>query len=107
MPRPHVGWLAKDSQDNATATATKAALTGKQHVIYSVSASFSATAANKLVQLKDGTTVIWEGYVTDNGREFTFPKGIGIARGAACSATLAASGAGGTIGKLNLHGETI
>jgi hypothetical protein len=101
-----VGWIEKASADNATATATHAAPTddSKQHVITSVSASFATTRA-KLLQLKDGTTVIWEGYVYDKDH-ITFPEGgVGITVGAACSAVLAASGSG--LGKVNLTGITI
>ena len=88
------GWVATDSKDNATATATKAAETGRHHMVYSVDASFSATAI-QLLQIKDGTTVIWEGHVHDS-REVQFPAGISISLGAAASAVLAASGTGGT-----------
>lgn len=98
------GWIETDSQDNAAATAAHAAATGKQHIIYGVSASFSATAT-KLLQIKDGSTVVWEGYVYDK-TDLTFPQGIAATQGNAVSAVLAASGAGGTIGKVNLHGET-
>lgn len=98
------GWNAKDSKDNAAATATKAAETGKQHIVYSVSASFSATAT-KLLQILDGVTVVWEGYVYDK-EKIPFPKGLSISKSAACSALLAASGTGGIIGKVNLHGVT-
>lgn len=100
------GWVAVDSKDNAAATAAKAAPTDtrKQHVVYEVDASYSATKT-LLLQIKDGTTVIWEGYVYDQ-RHVSFPRGIAITIGAACSAVLAASGTGGVIGKVNLHGVT-
>jgi len=99
------GWVATDSQDNATATATKAAVTGRHHIVYSADASFSVTATIQILQIKDGTTVIWEGYV-HSSREVVFPGGISTSIGAAASAVLAASGTGGTIGKVNLHGTT-
>lgn len=99
------GWVETDSEDNSLATASHAPLTGKQHVVYAIHASFSATISGKLVQLKDGSTVIWEEHVHDH-LEAVFPRGIVITLGGAVSAELAASGAGGTIGKINIHGDT-
>lgn len=98
------GWVAKDSQDDAVATATQAAESGKKHTVYSVDASFSG-AVTKLLQIKDGSDIAWEGYVV-NSREVVFPKGLSITKGNAVSAVLAASGTGGTIGKVNIHGTT-
>ena len=98
------GWVEKATQDNAEATATKAADTNRQHVIFSVDASFSATKT-KLLQVKDGSTIKWEGYVYDS-REVKFPKAIAMSKNSAVTAVLAASGTGGTIGKVNLHGTS-
>jgi len=103
MSKSQAGWAEVDSKSNAVATATKAAITNKQHIVYSVDASFSATATI-LLQIKDGTTVVWEGYVYDS-REVTFPSGLAITKGAACSAVLAAGGVGIT-GKVTLHGRS-
>ena len=106
------GWVETDSEDNAEATASRAAETGRQHVVYSVDASFSAINAGLvLLQVKDGTTTVWEGYAgsdTDGSTyiEKEFPAGLTITLGAACSAVLAASGTGGTVGKVNIHGVT-
>ena len=96
-------WIEADSQTNAVATATKAAASSRQHIVYGVSASFSATAT-ALLQIKDGTTVVWEGYVYDK-ESVDFPRGIAMTRGGATSAVLAAGG-GGIVGKVNLHGTT-
>lgn len=102
---PANGWVAKDSQDNALATASKAAGgAGVYHYVTGVYASFSA-AATKLLQIKDGTTVIWEGYVV-NSRDVVFGSPIRIAANAACSAELAASGTVGVVGKVNITGFT-
>lgn len=98
------GWVEDASADNAETTATKAAVSGKSHVVFSVDASFTS-AATKLLQIKDGTTVVWSGMVYSS-REVRFPKGLTITRSAACSAVLAASGAGGNTGYVNLHGVT-
>lgn len=106
MPREQAGWIATSGAvDNATATATKVAATGKQHIVYGVDGGFSAAAAGKQLVIKDGTTVKWRGYVT-NQFAVNFPNGIAMTPGAACSAELSASGTGGTLGSCNLHGVT-
>ena len=103
------GWIAYDKKTNAVATATKTAVTGKSHVIYSITASLTTavTAASVLVTLIDGVTTIWEGEITTGQSEcFTFPSGISITDGAAVSATIAAGGAS-TIGTVAIHGKSI
>lgn len=97
------GWNETASDTNAVTTATKTAEAGKQHIIYGVSASFASTASGILLQIKDGSTVVWEDYVYDSG-SFTFPAGITLTKGVAASAVLAASG--GPVQKVNLHGVT-
>lgn len=97
-------WTVTGSADNAVATATRAAVSGKKHYITGVTASFSGTAT-KLLQVKDGTTVIWEDYVV-NGYQMKFPQPIEATSGNAVSAELAASGTAGIIGKVNLTGFT-
>ncbi len=98
-------WTAKDSQDNADATATKAApAAGVSHYITGVLASYSA-AKTLLLQIKDDTTVIAEYYVV-NSQHLTFGKPIKITAGKACSAVLTASGTGGVLGKVALIGYT-
>jgi hypothetical protein len=97
-------WNEKDSQDNLAATAKRVASPNKKHYITGVSASFSA-AATKLLQIKDGVAVIWEGYV-HNGQPFDFLQPLEITAGNEVSAVLAASGTAGVIGKVNLTGFT-
>ncbi|CAM4098124.1 hypothetical protein L1N85_10695 [Paenibacillus alkaliterrae] len=97
-------WRASGSADNALATATKAAVTGKRHYITGVSASFGA-AAIKLLQIKDGAAVIWEDYV-HNGFQIVFSQPLAITSGNAVSAELAASGTAAVLGKVNLTGFT-
>lgn len=99
------GWVAKDSKDNALATATKAAVSGSSHYITNIVADFSATAT-KTLQIKDGTTVIAEFSVVDSA-VINLGAAIKITKGNAVSAELAASGAGGTVGKVNLIGFTL
>ena len=97
------GWAEKASGTNEEITATKAALAGKEHVVFGVSASFASTTSGILLQIKNGATVIWEDYVYDAG-SITFLHGLTMTRGAACSAVLAASG--GAVQKVNMHGIT-
>lgn len=98
------GWVEKASADNDAATATRTAETNKCHYITNVSASFSATKS-ALLQIKDGSTVIAEHYVYDQAT-LTFPAPIKCTSGNAVSAVLAASGSGGTLGKVVLSGFT-
>lgn len=99
--------LAKDSKDNAEATATVTAGVGNQRIyITGVDAFFSVSTTSALLQLKDGSTTIWEGYV--HGRaEINFPSPLKGSMATAFSAVLEASGTGGTIGKVNLRGYMI
>lgn len=100
------GWSVTASADNATATVTRAADTNKQQVVYGVSASFLATpTAPCLLQILNGITVVWEGYVSAPVI-IDFPAGIAMTPGGACSAVLAASGTAGRLGKVNLHGAS-
>jgi selenophosphate synthase len=101
MPN-QTGWSETASDTNAETTATRAAESGRQHIIYGVSASF-ATTATALLQVKDGSTVIWQDYVYDK-LNLTFPQGLSATKGNAVSAVLAASG--GPIQKVNIHGIT-
>lgn len=87
--------------DNAAATVTIAdtAAGGQSHYVTSISASFSAAIAGKLMTLKDGATVVGN-YHVHNQRDIVFASPIEI-RGAA-EVSLAASGAGGTIGAVTV-----
>lgn len=99
------GWVARDSKDNALATATKAAVAGSSHYITNIFASYSATATG-LLQLKDESTVIAEFSVVDSA-VVNLGAPIKITKGNAVSAELAASGSGGTVSKVNLVGFTL
>lgn len=98
-------WTVTATADNSAATATKAAESGKAHYICSISGSFSA-AVIKLMTLKDGTTVIGNFHV-HNQRDVTFDRPVRITTGAAAELSLAASGAGGTIGAVTITGFTL
>lgn len=100
------GWSVTASADNGMATAAKAAAAGKKHIVFGVSADYSAAVVGKLLQIKDGTNVIWQTYV-HNSFQATFPRGLAATTGNAVSAELAASGTGGTVGVVSLHGVTV
>lgn len=105
QPRP-AGWVASATADNAVATATRAAApAGKRHRITGVSASFAAASAGKLLEILDGTDVIWTGYVYDQ-LSVSFSAPIAGSDGGAVSARLAASGSLATLGAVNLTGYT-
>lgn len=98
-------WVVSDSKDNADAIATKAGESGKRHYILSVSASFSGSAT-KLLQIKDGDTVIFEKYIV-NEKDINFDIPLVGSIGNSVSAVLGASGILGIIGKVVMRGITI
>jgi len=91
-----------DSQSAAEATATIAAITNKQWAITAVSASYSTTD-DGLLQIKDGSTVIWSAHVYDS-KDIKFPDGLAATRGNAVSAVLAA---GTNIGYVNIAARVV
>lgn len=96
--------LAKDSRDNAVATATAAAGTATQrYCITGMDASYSTGATAGLLQLLDGATVIWEGYLTGVLRQ-NFIQPIEGSLASSFSAVLTASGTAGVIGKVDIRG---
>lgn len=100
-------WTANASADNATATATKAASTSQRHVITTVIASYGG-AKTGLLTIKEGSTTLLEHYVV-NSEVITFPNGglRASTTNLAVSAELAASGTGGTLGKVALVGYSV
>lgn len=103
-----VGWTATATATAATATATKAAPSGGNttHVIQGVDWGFSATpAAPVLLQIKDGSTVIWSTYVLAADKK-SWVRGLKITSGNAVSAVLASGGAA-VVGIVNIDGVTI
>lgn len=106
------GWNAKGSSPagGAPAVALKTAVTGKQHVVYSMSASFSGTpgspvAVSIVCPDVSPNVVLWDGYVGGaNPPEITFPAGLCAPIGGGIEAVLA--GSGSLTGKVNLHGNT-
>jgi hypothetical protein len=99
-------WVQTASQNNALAVATRAAETGNRHTITRVSASYSVAATIGLLQIKNGTTVIDEFYVSGTF-VLDMTNGYRGSNGAAVSAELAASGTAGVIGKVSIAGVTV
>lgn len=96
--------LAKDSQNNAVATATAPAGTASQrYCITGMDASFSTGATAGLLQLLDGATLIWEGYFTGTLKH-NFISPIQGSLASSFSAVLTASGTAGVIGKVGIRG---
>lgn len=98
-------WTETTTADNAAATATHAAETGKAHFVTSIHASFSATVA-KLLTLKDGTTVIGNFYIYDSGG-VTFDSPVRITDATLVELSLAASGTGGNVGAVTMSGYSV
>ncbi len=98
-------FIAKDSQDNALATATVAASTVRRHYITDIVASYSA-AKTGLLQIKLGATVVFEHYFSDTYSVHLETAIVGNVN-EAVSAELAASGTGGVVGKVNILGFTV
>lgn len=101
----NTGWVEAANATNDVATATHAAHAQRQHIVDAVDASFSDSTKSAVLQIKDGTTVIWQGKVHGSFSQ-QFPSGISITPAAACSAVLAAGGSA-IVGYVNLHGHSL
>lgn len=97
-------WVEKANADNAVATATRAAQAGRKHYIEAITGSYGLSKSG-ILTIKDGDTVIYEFIVYDT-EHIEFPRPIPITRGNAVHVELTASGAGGTIGYVNMVGVT-
>lgn len=98
-------WTATTTADNAAATVTKAAESGKSHYITGISGSYSV-ALIKLMTLKDGAAVIGNFYI-HNQRDIVFAKPVKITAGNAAELSLSASGTAAQIGAVTMTGYTI
>lgn len=102
-------WSVVTSETNATATATKAGATGKQHFVTGISFSMSAApAAAVTVQVKDGTTVIDQFQIPAAAQApfvHNYHPPLEITAGAAAAITVAALGSG-VVGTVVLKGKT-
>jgi hypothetical protein len=99
-------WTARDGDDNSASAATKAGITSQRHVVTSITASYATTPASpKLLEIKDGSTVIWSVYITAAfTKEFTPP--LRISSGADAIGAMAASGTGGVVSTVTIAGYT-
>ena len=92
--------------DNATATATVAAITGMTHRMLGVSADYDvAVTSIKTITIKQGSTtvVVFKWDFTNGAFHFAFPAALRGVLGGAVSATLEASGASSTNGRISLY----
>ena len=99
-------WRETDSDDNAASTATKAAAANKRHTLSVVIASYSTAATSGLLTITvtlNGTSSTITHYV--HGAD-VIPLEIRGDENTAVSATLAASGTGGVVGRVNIVGHT-
>lgn len=102
-------WSVVDSQTNATATATKAAASGRQHFVTGVSISFSAQPVAAVVaEVRDGATVL-ERYQIPAANIApiitNFVPPIAITSGNAATVTVTAAGAG-VVATVGIRGKT-
>lgn len=102
-------WTVVDSKTNATATATKAAASGKQHFITGISFSASAApVAAVTVQVKDGDTVLDQFQIPAAAQAplvHNYMPPLQITSGNAATITVAALGSA-VVGTVVLKGKT-
>lgn len=99
-------WTARDGDDNDASAATKAAVSGQRHVVTSVTAGYATTPATpKLLELKDGSTVVWSMYIT-TPVHVVFQNPIRLSTNSAAVGALAASGTGGVVSTVTVAGYT-
>lgn len=92
--------------DNATATATVSGIPGVTHRMLGVSADYDvAVSAIKTITIIQGSTTVlvlkWD--FANGAFHFAFPVALRGALAGAVSATLEASGAGSTNGRVSLY----
>lgn len=102
-------WSVTDTKTNATATATKAGATNRQHFLTGLSFSVSATpAAPLVVELTDGATLLERYHIpaTNVAPVITnFVPPIAITAGNAVSVTVGAAGSG-VVTTVAIRGKT-
>lgn len=102
-------WSVVDTQTNATATATRAGATNRQHFVTGVSISFSGPpAAAVVVEVRDGATVL-ERYQIPAANTApiitNFVPPIAITTGNAATVTVGAAGAS-VVATVAIRGKT-
>lgn len=98
-------WGATANQDNAVATATRAAVAGSRHYAVAVLVGFTDPAATGTYRLTVGGAAVLEG-VVHGSAIVALPAPYGATEGSALAAQLDASGAPGTLGYVTLLGFT-
>lgn len=104
------GWSVTASKGSAPVIAEKVGVVTKQHVIYGVSASFSAApSAPVLIQIVlpdvSPNTVLWQDYIAvGNAYERTFPAGLCAPPGQSVEIIMGTNGS--LTGIVNMHGNT-
>jgi hypothetical protein len=102
-------WTVVDSQTNATATATQAAVAGKQHFITGISFSMSAApAAAVAVQVRQGTTVLDQFQIPAAAQApliHNYTPPLAITPGQSANITVGALGSG-VVGTVVVKGKT-
>ena len=102
------GWVVTNSTGSTGPTATKAAETDGQHILFGVAASWNAAdVVPKILTVLDSTTVIARLYVGGTPVAVGWSQGLPIGRGHAATASLEASSSAATFGLLALHGATV
>ena len=92
--------------DDGTATVTVSAIEGQTHRMLGVSADYdAAVTAIKTITIIQGSTtlVVFKWDFTNGAFHFAFPAALAGVLGGAVSATLQASGTGGTDGRISLY----
>lgn len=105
------GWSVSSGVSGAggQATAEKAGISGKQHVVSGISMSFNGTPGTPVYAVladPDLTpnAVYWEGWVAQS-RDVTFPDGVAVSPGAGVSLTV--NGSGSLTPVCTIHGVTL
>lgn len=91
---------------NAVATVTVSAIPAQTHRMLGVSADYDVGVSSiKTITILQGSTtvVVFKWDFTNGAFHFAFPAALKGVQGGAVSATLEASGAGGTSGRISLY----
>lgn len=99
-------WRETANADNSAATATKTAAAGKRHTLAVVSASYSSSSTTGLLTITvtlNATSSTITHYV--HGAD-VIPLEIRGDVNTSVAASLAASGTGGVVGRVNIIGHT-
>lgn len=97
-----------DRKDNAVASITFAAVAGKRHVISDISASYTSTSTDGLLEViadqgGGGEEVLWQNVIHDSDH-YGFQRPILGKVGESLTLTLAASGSASNFGTVNATG---